>query len=153
MEKTQKRTKGNGGRKPTQLESLQVHKAFVDMQMYLLRAVYSGTMPRWLKNSVGLSLSNTINFCVECLSVVACSYDTQEKIEHLRLFVRGWNTAFHHIYILGELGGLTKKQRNVILTKRLAVEEQLSAFHRWLEQSKKQSPVAADQNPKTESAL
>lgn len=153
MEKTQKRTKGHGGRKPTQLESLQVHKVFVELQMYLLRAVYSGTMPKWLKNSVGLSLSNTMNFCVECLSVVACSYNTQEKIEHLRLFVRGWNTAFHHIYILGELGGLTKKQRNVILTKRLSVEEQLSAFHRWLEQCKQQPSAANDRSPKTDSAL
>lgn len=144
MEKTNQRAKAKGRWEPSQLETLKLYKDFKDFQIYLLRAIYSKNMPKWLRHSIGERCADAVCFCVECLAVVARTYDKGEKLAHIKLFFKGWDTIYNHICLFHEMKGITRHQRDVILEKRVSIEEQLAAFERSLERSQ----VSPDQNPK-----
>lgn len=136
-----KKQNGAGRRKPTQLETLKVYESFRRFRKYAFVAI--DNMPRWIKNSEGVELRRGIKVCLRCLSTIARTYDRAVKLAKIDEFLEEWDVISDSILFCFEAKGISEHQRDVLLGKREAIEEQVSAFRSWLASSQ---PVH-DENP------
>ena len=131
----------------SQLDTLDLYADFRHFRKYMYVAI--DKMPRWLKCSEGMECIHSIKRCIRCLSPIARSYDKAVKIKYIGLFLQEWDVIFDSISFFYEVKGISKHQRDVMLTLRNNLEEQISAFQKWL--SAVQPPSV--QNPKDQVAL
>ena len=68
----EKRTKMDGQRKLTPLETLKAYHDFKQFRKYMYVAI--DKMPKWLKHSEGANCIVSIKTCVRCLSVISRTY-------------------------------------------------------------------------------
>ena len=137
-----KKQNGAGRRKPTQLETLKVYESFRRFRKYAFVAI--DNMPRWIKNSEGVELRRGIKVCLRCLSTIARTYDRAVKLAKTDEFLEEWDVISDSILFCFEANGISEHQRDVLLGKREAIEEQVSAFRAWLASSQ----PGHDENPK-----
>lgn len=120
-------------RKPTHLETLRIYDAFRMYRKYMYVAI--DKMPRWIKLSEGMECIHSIKKCIRCLSVVARTYDRKIKLRYIDAFLTEWDALGDSTLFFFEVNGISKHQRDVMLNKREAIEEQVSAFRNWLASS------------------
>ena len=141
MKPEAKKENGAGRRKPTHLETLKVYESFKRFRKYAFVAI--DKMPRWIKNSEGVELRRGIKTCLRCLSKIARTYDKSVKLQMADAFLEEWDVISDSILFCFEAKGISTHQRDVLLGKREAIEEQVSAFRAWLASSQ----PGLDENP------
>lgn len=129
-EKKDVRKTVKGERKLSQLETLRLYADFKAFRLYMYRAI--DKMPRWIKCSEGIECIHSIKRCIRFLSPIARSYDNSIKRKYLWLFLQEWDVIFDSISFFFEVKGISKHQRDVMLRLRNNLEEQLSAYQKWL---------------------
>ncbi|MBE6244272.1 MAG: hypothetical protein E7108_01955 [Bacteroidales bacterium] len=145
LKKKDKCRNGSGGRKPSQLETLKIYTDFRAFRRYMYRAI--DKLPRWLKCSEGMECIHSIKRCIRCLSPVARSYDNAVKRKYMALFLQEWDVIFDSISFFYEVKGISNHQRNVMLRLRNDLEEQISAYQKWLSNNV-QPPSVQNSNTK-----